>query len=114
MACISSLPGESESSQREVSTPYTTAAPAQASAMITPQSVRKSKGYVLQVESAGGHARGAGDGDLGKPPTPPGKERPQFIGRWRFATPWRTRPRVEGRSGAPRGTAALAAAPAPR
>src|SRR5918996_5783054 len=49
MACISALPGESERSQRDVVTPYATAAPAQTSAMITPQSVRKSKGYVLRL-----------------------------------------------------------------
>src|SRR5688572_6132750 len=49
MACISALPGESDSSQRDVTTPYATAAPAQTSAMITPQSVRKSKGYVLRL-----------------------------------------------------------------
>src|ERR671915_1211509 len=49
MACISVLPGDSDRSQRDVTTPYATAAPEQTSAMITPQSVRKSKGYVLRL-----------------------------------------------------------------
>src|SRR5215217_3140310 len=54
MRCISSFPGERASSQREVTTPYTTAAPAQTSAMITPQSVRKSKRVCPPCESVGG------------------------------------------------------------
>src|SRR5215218_5228028 len=58
MSCISWLPGESDKSQRDVSTPYSTAAPEQTSAITTPQSVRNSKGYVLRLDSEES-ARGA-------------------------------------------------------
>ena len=51
ISCISALPGERASSQREVTMPYTTAAPEHTSAMTTPQSVRNSKGYFLRFES---------------------------------------------------------------
>src|SRR3954447_22658917 len=58
-----SLPGDLASSQRDVNAPYSTAAPAQTSAITTPQSVRKSvKGKVLRSVSFaryGSTARGA-------------------------------------------------------
>src|SRR3712207_5167777 len=48
MFCISWLPRDSPSSHPDVSTPETTAAPGPTRPLITPQSVRNSKGFVLR------------------------------------------------------------------
>src|SRR3954451_2092181 len=74
MRCISALPGRSASRAREVVAPYSTARPAQNSAMTTPWSVKNElKGMSFRRSLAGSHGSGR--------TRDPGQERAQEIGR---------------------------------